>query len=416
MSSSPINEINPRRDVTTTTSTTTRTTRTVGGGRSSFSSSNISYASVSMRQNINFTVHSRRRDESNILQAHLGKNGPSFFPETIRSKSNLYANEKNTEGEDTDGDTPTLTEETGEQMITPEDNNESIDDQSSGENFENHLNTEKEGEQTINEENMMDESMSNEFEEGDEMEEKGSTKKSMWNRVSSIFNPNGGDSDNKGDEDAQREELNSKIKELEELSRSLSNTVEIAEKKLKSTGKEGFYRAAAEIDTYKKRRQDTLDRLKHTAEQETILSSLPVIDMFYDAQGKFENFQEEREVKHVSGYENLSRLFFTKLNKLGVETFDAVEGEIYDPKKHKEVETVFEENVTEMTVKSPVLRGYTVFDKVIRPAEVIISAPPSVIEEEKDEEKTLSFSEDNTEEAEAEAETSMENKEEEDKN
>lgn len=67
-----------------------------------------------------------------------------------------------------------------------------------------------------------------------------------------------------------------------------------------------------------------------------------------------------------------------------------------------------------MTVKSPVLRGYTVFDKVIRPAEVIISAPPSVIEEEKDGDETQSFSEDDTEEV--EAETNMENKEEEDKN
>ena len=45
--------------------------------------------------------------------------------------------------------------------------------------------------------------------------------------------------------------------------------------------------------------------------------------MFHDAQGKFADFQGEKEMKHVSGYENLSRLFFTKLNKLGVETFDA---------------------------------------------------------------------------------------------
>merc|ERR1711988_615689 len=94
----------------------------------------------------------------------------------------------------------------------------------------------------------------------------------------------------------------------------------------------------------------------------------------------------EKEMKHVSGYENLSRLFFTKLNKLGVETFDAVEGEAYDTKRHKEVDTVFEENATGMTIKSHVLRGYAVFDKVIRPAEVVVSAPPSVVEEEKDEE------------------------------
>ena len=87
-----------------------------------------------------------------------------------------------------------------------------------------------------------------------------------------------------------------------------------------------------------------------------------------------------------------------------------VEGEKYDPKKHKEVETVFEENITETTVKSPVLRGYTVFDKVIRPAEVIISAPPSVVEEEKGEDETQSFVEDDAKET--ESETNMENKEE----
>lgn len=68
------------------------------------------------------------------------------------------------------------------------------------------------------------------------------------------------------------------------------------------------------------------------------------------------------------------------------QTNPTVEGEAYDTKRHKEVDTVFEENATGMTVKSHVLRGYTVFDKVIRPAEVVVSAPPSVVEEEKDEE------------------------------
>lgn len=120
---------------------------------------------------------------------------------------------------------------------------------------------------------------------------------------------------------------------------------------------EGWQRARADLVNYKKE-----TAAGHTESQERILAEfieelMPALDVL------------ELSVKHDStpALVMLQQQFLGSLKKLGIERFGAV-GEDFDPHRHEALAKRGEEHTVESVERS----GYSIGDKIIRPAQVII--------------------------------------------
>jgi molecular chaperone GrpE len=63
------------------------------------------------------------------------------------------------------------------------------------------------------------------------------------------------------------------------------------------------------------------------------------------------------------------------LERIGVRPFTAV-GERFDPARHEAVGRVERADLADQTVVGEALRGYLFHDRVLRPAQVIVSVEP----------------------------------------
>lgn len=120
---------------------------------------------------------------------------------------------------------------------------------------------------------------------------------------------------------------------------------------------EGWQRARADLVNYKKE-----TAMGHGESQERILSGLieemlPALDVL------------ELSVKHdgTKALKILEQQFLGSLKKLGIERFGEV-GEDFDPHKHEALVKRGEDHKIESVERS----GYSIGDKIIRPAQVII--------------------------------------------
>jgi len=120
---------------------------------------------------------------------------------------------------------------------------------------------------------------------------------------------------------------------------------------------EGWQRARADLVNYKKE-----TTAGHGESQERILAEfieelLPALDVL------------ELSVKHdgTQALKMLQQQFLGSLQKLGIERFGAV-GEDFDPHKHEALAKRGEDHKVESVERS----GYSIGDKIIRPAQVII--------------------------------------------
>ena len=120
---------------------------------------------------------------------------------------------------------------------------------------------------------------------------------------------------------------------------------------------EGWQRARADLVNYKKE-----TAAGHGESQERILAEfveelLPALDVL------------ELSVKHdkTPSLKMLENQFLSVLKKVGVERFGAV-GEDFDPRKHEALAKRGEDHKVESVERS----GYSIGNKIIRPAQVII--------------------------------------------
>ncbi len=127
-----------------------------------------------------------------------------------------------------------------------------------------------------------------------------------------------------------------------------------------ATQKDTYLRLCAEYDNFRKRTAKEKDDIYRNATSNAVLDLLPVIDNFeraVAAQGENED----------PGFVMIYTQFKEYLTKLGVNEM-AVEGEKFDPNMHIAVMHIEDDSVPESTVVEVFQKGYTLSDKVIRPA------------------------------------------------
>jgi len=138
--------------------------------------------------------------------------------------------------------------------------------------------------------------------------------------------------------------------------------------------KERWVRLAAEFDNYKKRTGREFTALVKNAGESLITELLPILDNMDRALQAPQTSEETRSF--AQGFEMIRQQFLEKLEKAGMKEI-AADGETFDPTRHEAVMAVESEDHPADTVINVVEKGYTLGEKVLRAAKVIVTRPPA---------------------------------------
>ena len=149
-------------------------------------------------------------------------------------------------------------------------------------------------------------------------------------------------------------------KEIEELNKEIASL------------KEMLLRNQAELQNYKRRKDEELDRILKYKDEDLIKEYLPIIDNFERAIKMDDNDLSDEVSKFLAGFKIIYTNTLSMLNKFQVKEIDA-EGLEFDPKYHHAVLTEHDENKPEGVILEVLQKGYMYKDRVIRPAMVKVN-------------------------------------------
>lgn len=129
-------------------------------------------------------------------------------------------------------------------------------------------------------------------------------------------------------------------------------------------------RKAAEFENYKKRTSDEFVRLIDTANEDLMLSLLPVID---DLDRFMKNYNPEMKAEDLKkGIDLIYEKLRSNLKNFGLEELDSL-GKEFDPSFHDALLMVEKDGIQPNTVIDQHEKGYMLKNKVIRHSKVIVS-------------------------------------------
>ena len=125
----------------------------------------------------------------------------------------------------------------------------------------------------------------------------------------------------------------------------------------------------ADLENYRKKQPERKERWQNKALQELSEDLIEVIDNLERA---LEAADEDTAV--VQGVEMVRDQLYQTLNAEGLEVIET--GDRFDPEVHKAVETREHEEHEPKTILEEKRRGYRYGEKVLRPAEVVVTEEP----------------------------------------
>lgn len=131
-------------------------------------------------------------------------------------------------------------------------------------------------------------------------------------------------------------------------------------------------RAFAELENFRKRKDQEVDTFKKFASEKAILAMLPVLDSLVLACTHAQSHHASPE-KLREGFEMIQKQFEQALEKVGVQKIVA-EGQAFDPNRHQAVSQEAADGIESQVVVREMQAGYTLHDRVIRPSMVVIAA------------------------------------------
>lgn len=139
-----------------------------------------------------------------------------------------------------------------------------------------------------------------------------------------------------------------------------------------------YVRLAAEFDNFRKRAAREMQDYKKFAHEKLVRELLPVVDNLERALLSAENPASQDEGLK-EGVELTLREILRVLDKFGVKPIQSL-NEPFDPAYHQAMMQEPRDNVPENTVISEMQKGYTMQDRLLRPAMVIVSSPKTADE------------------------------------
>ena len=162
----------------------------------------------------------------------------------------------------------------------------------------------------------------------------------------------------------------------EEKARKKKGKVSLLKEELKKREEEvrdyydKYLRALAELDNYRKRVEKEREESSKYANQQIIYGLLPVLDSFERAIASGKGSKEFESL--YQGVELIHRQLKAVLEKEGLKSFSS-KGEAFDPSKHEAIAAVEWEDCAPDTVVEEIQPGYYLKEKLIRPAQVMVS-------------------------------------------
>ncbi len=138
---------------------------------------------------------------------------------------------------------------------------------------------------------------------------------------------------------------------------------------------EKMLRAAADLENFKKRAQKEREEVQKYGSEKLLKDFLPIFDNFDRALEHAKTSADFDSLK--KGVEMMRKLFEDTLGKHQVKAFSA-KGKPFDPTVHEAMTSAESTDLPPNHVHTEVLRGFTLNDRLVRPALVIVSRAPVV--------------------------------------
>jgi molecular chaperone GrpE len=142
---------------------------------------------------------------------------------------------------------------------------------------------------------------------------------------------------------------------------------------------ERMLRAVADLDNFKKRAAKEKDEVQRFGVEKLLKDFLPVadnLDRALDHAKKSSDFDGL-----LKGLEMTRKLLEDTLGKHGVKGFTAL-GKAFDPRLHEAIQQQESADQPPNTVVNELVRGYTLHERLVRPALVVVAKPPAPAEPE----------------------------------
>lgn len=146
------------------------------------------------------------------------------------------------------------------------------------------------------------------------------------------------------------------------------------------TLKDEKLRLHAETENFKRRITKEKEDFQKYSNEKAVGELLPVIDNLERAVAHAKEAGEKGAL--LEGVEMTLTLFSQILEKMGVSPVESV-GENFDPQKHEAVQQIESADHEPNIVVSEFQKGYMLYERLIRPAMVVVSKPPAKQEENK---------------------------------
>ena len=136
--------------------------------------------------------------------------------------------------------------------------------------------------------------------------------------------------------------------------------------------KEALLRNQAELQNYKRRKEEETDKILKYKNEDILKELLGVVDNFERAIKMDDNDLSDEVSKFLNGFKLIYSNTINILNKFDVKEISSEGGE-FDATYHHAVLTEHDDNKPEGVVLEVLQKGYTYKDKVIRPAMVKVN-------------------------------------------
>lgn len=159
--------------------------------------------------------------------------------------------------------------------------------------------------------------------------------------------------------------------DTEQNAESNEEVADINQAKTEPDYKEKFFYLAAEMENYKKRVEREKSQFIKFGNENILRDLIEVVDNF-ERTVQALKFDEDDKMKNVViGIEMVSKQFIDTLAKYGLKEVLAL-GEIFDPNLHEAIAQEDREGAKTMEVLQVHQKGYTLNERLIRPARVVV--------------------------------------------
>lgn len=167
------------------------------------------------------------------------------------------------------------------------------------------------------------------------------------------------------------DETNNNAKINQEVIELSKEEVQAMNEKIKEA-EDKLLRQQAEMINYRKRMEKESQNTLKYANEGLILELLPILDSFEQAISAKTDDLNEKDAKFIDGFNMIYTNLIMALEKYGIKEIKAMDHP-FDPSVHQAIMTSNDKDKKDGIITCVYQKGFTLFDKVLRPSRVIVN-------------------------------------------